>query len=61
MNYKELKDLNLSSNQIIDLKIFEKTKFGKLKFLDLRNNLLDQIKDMKIIKELKSKIKMFIC
>ena len=43
VNFKELKELNLSYNKISDIKILEKVKFEKLEILDLRWN---EIADM---------------
>ena len=45
-----LKELNLSSNQISDIKVLEKVKFKNLKELDLSWN---QISDIKVLEKVK--------
>ncbi len=55
LNFKELEILNLSFNQISDIKVLEKVNFKELKELDLRYNNIDN--NSTIIKYLKSKIK----
>ena len=41
--FKELKELNLSFNNISDIKVLEKVKFEKLKVLDLSENKISDI------------------
>jgi len=56
LNYfKELKELDLSNNNISDIKVLEKVKFEKLEILDLSENKeLSDYKNSSIIKILKS-------
>ena len=54
MNFKELKVLNLSENNISDIKVLEKVKFNKLEKLDLGGN---KISDTSNISKLKIKFK----
>ena len=48
--FKELKELYLSCNQISDINILEKVKFDKLEILDLIEN---QISDRKVLEKVK--------
>jgi len=48
--------LNLSNNKISDLNIFEKTKFEKIKTLNLQDNKINLEENSSIIDYLKSKI-----
>ena len=50
VNFRELKELNLSYNKIININILEKVNFKKLKELDLSYN---KISDMGIFKKIK--------
>ena len=43
LNFKELKELNLSNNNISDIKVLEKVKFEKLEILDLGTNRISNI------------------
>ena len=56
MNFKELKELNLSDNKISDIKVLEKVKFEKLEKLDLSWNEIDKNKYSSIINNLKFNI-----
>ena len=55
VNFKELKELNLNSNNISDIKVLEKVKFDKLEKLYLRNNKISDINILEKVnfKELK--------
>ena len=52
IEFKELKELYLSNNNISDIKVLEKVKFDKLEILDLRNN---QITDINILEKVNFK------
>ena len=56
INFKELKELNLSGNKISDIKVLEKIDFKQLQTLDLSGNEIDKYKNVLIISRLKSKI-----
>ena len=43
INFKELKELDLSYNYIFDIKVLEKVKFGQLEILDLSLNKISNI------------------
>ena len=58
MNFKELKELNLSDNNISDIKVLKKVKFEKLEILDLSENKIS--KDNSIISKLKYNIHIYI-
>ena len=55
MNFKELKELNLSDNYITDIEALKKAKFEKLEILDLFDNKIKNIDALKNVnfKELK--------
>ena len=53
MKLKELKELDLSNNNISDIKILEKVKFNKLEILNLEWNNISDISS--IISKLKFK------
>ena len=40
MNFKELKELYLSDNNISDIKVLKKVKFNKLEILNLEHNVI---------------------
>ena len=52
IEFKELKELNLSYNNISDIKVLEKAKFDKLEILDLGDN---QISDINILEKVNFK------
>ena len=55
MNFRELKELNLSGNNISDIKVLENVKFEKLEILYLSNKKI--LKDnYSIISKLKFEI-----
>ena len=54
VNFKELKELYLSSNKISDIKVLEKVKFEKLEELYLSENKIDLTKNNSIILKLES-------
>ena len=43
MNFKELKELNLSYNKITDINILDRVNFNELKILNLRGNKISDI------------------
>ena len=49
INFKDLKELNLSNNKISDISVLEKANFKKLKYLNLN---LDEITDINILKKI---------
>ena len=56
MNFKELKELYLNSNNISDIKVLERVKFEKLEILNLgRNKISNNINQLENVnfKELK--------
>ena len=57
IEFKELKELDLSNNNISDIKVLDKVKFEKLEILDLGENNIDKDKFKSIIEILKSKFK----
>ena len=57
LNFKELKQLGLSTNNISDIKVLEKVKFDKLEILDLSKNEINKFDNSRIEINLKSKIK----
>ena len=59
INFKELKELYLSGNEISDIKVLEKVKFEKLEILDLSNNQISEHINNMIISKLQSKLKDF--
>ena len=52
IGFKELKELNLRFNNILDIKVLEKAKFDKLEILNLYNN---QISDIDILEKVNFK------
>ena len=56
MNFKELKELDLSYNNISDISVLEKVKFEKLEKLYLGGNKIDRNKIYSILLNLKFKI-----
>ena len=59
MNFKQLKELYLNSNNISDIKVLETIKFEKLEKLDLKGNEIDIEKFSLIINSFKLNIKNF--
>ena len=59
IEFKALKELDLSYNNISDIKVLENVKFEKLERLDLDNNKIDEVKYNSLISKLKSKIETF--
>ena len=57
IEFKELKELNLSGNKISDINILEKVNFKELKELYLSGNNLSEVENYLIINNLKLKIK----
>ena len=57
IEFKELKELNLSHNEISDINIFEKVNFKELNKLDLSGNNFSKNENNLIINNLKFKIK----
>jgi Leucine-rich repeat (LRR) protein len=59
VNFPKLKELDLSSNRIRDIKFLEEVNFGQLRELSLRDNKIVEKENTSIINYLKSKIKDF--
>ena len=59
MNFPKLKELDLSSNRIRDIKFLEEVNFGQLRELSLRDNKIVKKENTSTINYLKSKIKDF--
>ena len=60
MNFKQLKELDLSYNNISDIKVLEKVKFEKLEKLDLSGNEIDLTKNYLIISKLRPLLEEFV-
>jgi len=59
VNFPELYELNLQQNNIADISVFKNCKFKKLFKLNIKLNKIDMDKNLDIINELKSKLKLF--
>ncbi len=56
VKFKNLEELYLSGNQISDIKVFENTKFEKLKILNLTCNTINKNNYSSLINNLTKKI-----
>ena len=60
IEFKELKELDLSDNTISDIKVLDKVKFEKLEELDLSGNKIDEKSNKSLLLKLKSKINLIL-